>query len=116
VCPDGAGLFTVREKKEHVLAQRRARLQSPQDFQDRDDTGPIVCRARGARCRVIVRHQQDGALRIAPRETGEDVLHCSGNDRARVYQAYAKRLLHLWLQAEGANLLQEVIANVGVSL
>ena len=61
-------------------------------------------------------HQKHGAIWVGPGQAGEYVLHRSGSDPAGASDTEAKGLLHLRLQAESVDLLQQVVADVGAGL
>jgi hypothetical protein len=111
---DGARLLAVRKEHHHIVAEGRTCSQGTQYFQGRDHARAAVHRAWDARRGVIVRHQQHSACWVGPRQADEDILDRSCRHPARADDAEAKALLHLWLQAKGVDLAQQIVTDLCV--
>ena len=106
------GFLPVGDEGNHIVRERRAGAQCAQRLQHRRRTGGVIAGGGTASDAVVVRHQHHGETAgRPPGKPGHHVAHAPG---LRVARADARRLLHLRVEPERAQLRQHVLAHARV--
>ncbi|CAM4528010.1 hypothetical protein COEX109129_42105 [Corallococcus exiguus] len=115
--PHEPRLLRVREEKEDVVAQRRARAQRPQRLQHRRHAGPVI-RGPGRRGHgVVVRDDGDDATAVLALHVGKHVVDGGARDGVLLHvRVDGGRGLHLRRDAQSAHGVHQVLAHLAVGL
>jgi hypothetical protein len=94
-------LLPVGQEEHDIVTQLLTTAQGARRIQDGRDRGLVVCRARGAEGRVVVRGEEHPAGRVLTTNRGDDVLHPSGIGVGAGSGVDAEALLHLYVEPQG---------------
>jgi hypothetical protein len=108
-CAEHARFFTVGEQHDYVVRNRASSPQSANGLENGGDAGAIISGTRSGVDAVVMSHKKDRwSAALSAGHSRENVLHSS---RIGMACANASRMLNLRLEAQDAELRDQVVAH-----